>query len=91
MPTATVTSKGQITIPIEIRNELGLKPGDRVVFFKNFFGGYSLTAKNRSIQELCGILHRPGQHVTIEEMNDAIAEGAIESGLGIHREEVGAD
>jgi AbrB family looped-hinge helix DNA binding protein len=33
MPTATVTSKGQITIPVEVREALKLKPGEKVIFF----------------------------------------------------------
>lgn len=32
MPTAKMTSKGQITIPVEVRRELGLQTGSRVVF-----------------------------------------------------------
>ena len=35
MASATVTSKGQITIPIEVRKELSLKPGDRIEFYKS--------------------------------------------------------
>ena len=91
MPSATISSKGQLTIPVEIRNELGLKPGDRIILFKNRFGGYSMRAKNRSIQDLKGILKRDRPAVSIEEMNESIAEEATRSGLGIHHEEVGAD
>ncbi|MGD9563805.1 MAG: AbrB/MazE/SpoVT family DNA-binding domain-containing protein [Pyrinomonadaceae bacterium] len=32
---AKITSKGQITVPLEVRKELGVKPGDKVVFEKN--------------------------------------------------------
>ena len=31
---AKITSKGQITVPLKIRNELGVKPGDRIIFEK---------------------------------------------------------
>jgi antitoxin PrlF len=40
--TATVTSKGQITIPIEIRRSLGVKPGDKVRFERSN-GGIRIT------------------------------------------------
>jgi antitoxin PrlF len=35
MNIATVTSKGQVTVPIEIRNRLGLKEGDRLAFIND--------------------------------------------------------
>ncbi len=91
MALAKVTSKGQITIPAEVRAELGLKAGDSVMFYRNPVGGYSVLARNKSIRDLKGILPRPARAVSIEEMNEAIAEEAVNSGLGISREEVGAD
>jgi len=77
MASATVTSKGQITIPVKIRNSLGLNPGDRVQFVEVDKGKFVMTAVNRSIRELEGILWRKGRKpVTIEEMDEAIARGA---------------
>jgi AbrB family looped-hinge helix DNA binding protein len=35
METSTLTTKGQVTIPAEVRRQLGLKPGDRVAFIVN--------------------------------------------------------
>jgi len=77
MASATVTSKGQITIPVKVRNSLGLNPGDRVQFVEADKGKFVMTAVNRSIRELEGILWRKGRKpVTIEDMDEAIARGA---------------
>ena len=73
MASATVTSKGQITIPVEVRNELGLNPGDRVIFAKNENGRFVLYPKNGNIEDLKGILDKPDRTLSIEEINEAIA------------------
>jgi len=83
MPTVTLTSKGQITIPIEIRRKLRLKDGDKIDFFETEEGMYAMRPKTGSIMELKGILKRmgyvrPGPAPTIEEMDEAIAEHAVE-------------
>ncbi|MGH9604464.1 MAG: AbrB/MazE/SpoVT family DNA-binding domain-containing protein [Terracidiphilus sp.] len=75
MATAAVTSKGQITIPIEVRKKLGLKPGDRVRFIEGEKGEYILKPKTGSIMELKGIARLKGKPVSIEEMNKTIAKG----------------
>jgi antitoxin PrlF len=76
MPRSTVTSKGQITIPKEIRDQMGLKPGDRVDFVSNRKGEISLRVINTDIRRLRGIIKSPlGRPITIEEMNEAIARG----------------
>ena len=89
MATAAVTSKGQITIPAEVREDLGLKAGDRVSFIKGENGEYILKPKTgsiidektiwkerfRSIMDLEGCVHWTGKPVTIEEMNETIAKG----------------
>ena len=75
MATAAVTSKGQITIPVEVRKKLGLKAGDRVRFIEGENGEYILRPKTRSIMDLEGFVHWTGKPVTIEEMNETIAKG----------------
>jgi antitoxin PrlF len=75
MATAAVTSKGQITIPIEVRKKLGLKPGDRVRFIEGEKGEYILKPKTGSIMDLEGFVPWTGKTVTIEEMNETIAKG----------------
>lgn len=77
MPRSTVTSKGQITIPKEIRDRMGLKPGDRIDFATDRNGRISLKAINTDFRSLRGILKsRRTRPLTIEEMDEAIARGA---------------
>ena len=77
---AAVTSKGQITIPKAIREHLHVKAGDRVKFFIHPDGTVVILPK-RPITALRGILRWKGPPATIEEMNEAIAAGAVASGL----------
>jgi len=74
MAMAKVTSKGQITIPIEVRTELNLKPGDQILFAKDPAGRYVLFPRNGSVKRLKGMFGKFHRTVTIEEMNEAIAE-----------------
>lgn len=75
MEQAKVTSKGQITIPKKIREKLNINPGDKVKFVTDESGGVKLITQKKPIEELKGILHRPGQKPkTIEEMNEGITE-----------------
>ena len=61
MPTATLTSKGQTTIPREVRHFLKLKPGDRLEFTLNPDGQtVLLKAANIHVSSLKGILKREG-------------------------------
>jgi AbrB family looped-hinge helix DNA binding protein len=76
MAMAKVTSKGQITIPIEIRTELNLKPGDQILLARDPMGRYVLFPKNGSIKKLKGMFGKFHRTVTIDEMNEAIARGA---------------
>jgi len=75
MATAALTSKGQITIPVEVREDLGLKPGDRVSFLKGETGEYIFKAKTGSLMNLKGCVKWTGRPVTIEEMNETIRKG----------------
>jgi AbrB family looped-hinge helix DNA binding protein len=79
MPTATVTSKGQITIPAEVRKSLGLKAGVQVLFFEGEKGEYIFRPRSGSIWDLRGCVPRLDHPVSIEEMNEGIAEAAVES------------
>ncbi len=77
MSTATITSKGQITIPAEVRKALGLEAGDRVTFVQIESGRFELVAINQSVRALNGVLHKPAVPVMINEMNAAVvAQGA---------------
>lgn len=68
MAEASVTSKGQITIPAEVRKAMGLKAQDRVVFTVMHDGTTVMRAKTRSIKNLKGMLKRQGKRVPVSEM-----------------------
>jgi AbrB family looped-hinge helix DNA binding protein len=81
MPEAKITSKGQVTIPKEIREKLRLKTGDRVLFWVDAEGGVHLRAQNRSLLDMIGFAKHFSKRttpVTVEEMDEAIAEAAAE-------------
>jgi antitoxin PrlF len=83
---AMITSKGQITLPKEVRDRLSLKPGDAVEFIEE--GGRTwVKPRNLRALDLAGILHRPGMKaITIEEMDDAIGAAVGEDDERIKRE-----
>ena len=80
MTIATMTSKGQLTVPIDVRQKLGLQAGSRVQFVEHEDGTYSFVPLTRSVTELKGMFRWDGPPITIEQMNEAIAEAAAESG-----------
>jgi AbrB family looped-hinge helix DNA binding protein len=58
---ATLTSKGQTTIPKAIRESLGLKTGDRMTFTLMPDGVVVVRAKNKRVSDLAGILYKKGR------------------------------
>ncbi|PYV76067.1 MAG: AbrB family transcriptional regulator, partial [Acidobacteria bacterium] len=71
---ATLTSKGQITIPAQVRVELGVNTGDRIEFVEIGEGQFAIVAATRSVKELDGIFRgRVREPVSIEQMNATIA------------------
>ena len=77
MATATVTSKGQLTLPKEVRIALGLGPGDQVNFVRMEDGNYAVLPATHSVKTLKGLLRRPGRKpVSLKEMDKAITQGA---------------
>lgn len=79
MATATVTSKGQITIPVEVRRAMGLEPGDEVEFVESVRGRFALQPRNGSIRNLAGCVPTIGRVPTVEEMNEDLLDEAAES------------
>ena len=71
MASATVTSKGQITLPKSVRDRLGIEAGDRLEFVESD-QGFLVVAATRDIRSLKGITGRPKKPVSIEDMNSAI-------------------
>ncbi|MPQ86300.1 AbrB/MazE/SpoVT family DNA-binding domain-containing protein [Pseudomonas sp. MAFF 730085] len=76
MATATLTSKGQITIPVQVRTALGLETGDRVEFVEMEDGTFSIIAASNTVHDLKGLIRKPARAVSIEDMNRAIAAQA---------------
>jgi antitoxin PrlF len=75
MPTATITTKGQVTIPVRVRSALGLDTGDRIEFVELEKGQFAIIAATRSVQELKGLFRgRRGRPQSIQEMNRVIAK-----------------
>lgn len=76
MAAATLTSKGQTTIPKEIRDFLGIGPGDKLDFVVESDGRVILRPANLDVRQLRGMLKRSGRKaVTLEEVDKAIAVG----------------
>jgi AbrB family looped-hinge helix DNA binding protein len=74
--TATLTSKGQVTLPREVRASLGVAAGDRLDFIRMDDGAYAIVPASFSIRSLKGVLPRPAQPVSLEDMEAAIKAGA---------------
>ncbi len=73
MSTATLTSKGQITLPAELRRVLSLESGDRIEFFRQADGAYGLRPLTGSVRDLKGIVPKPAKRISIAQMDRAIA------------------
>ena len=65
---ATLTSKGQMTIPKAIRDSLGMKTGDRMTFTLLPDGIVVLRVKNKRVSDLGGILHKKGRKAVPVEL-----------------------
>jgi AbrB family looped-hinge helix DNA binding protein len=79
MTAATISSKGQITIPAEVRKMLSLGSGDRVEFVAIEPGKFLFLAAKRPVTDLKGLFDKPQKAVTIDEMNAAIVRKAAEA------------
>ena len=85
MPTATVTSKGQVTIPNAVREELGINTGTKLLFVQTS-QGYLLRAANNSVMRLSGSLKYDGPPVSLEEMDEAISVELADKDRRVSRE-----
>ncbi len=78
MTMATLTSKGQITVPVAVREALGVGTGDRVEFLEITPGRYEFIAATRPVTALKGMFGKARRPVSIAKMNDIIARrGAL--------------
>lgn len=73
MATATMTTKGQVTIPASVRAALGIKAGDRVEFVQIESGRFELVPATNAVTALKGLVRKPEKPVTVDDMNKAIA------------------
>ena len=82
----TMTSKGQITIPSEVRDALKLEPGTRFyVAARN--GQVVAIPKNKNLMDLAGIVKLPpGVSLSLEDMEESVADAAAEDDNRILRE-----
>ena len=73
MTTATLSSKGQITIPLAVRRKLGVGTGDRVEFVELDNGQFALMPAIADVRTLRGIVPKPRRPVSIDEMRRIVA------------------
>jgi len=71
---ATVTDKGQVTVPKEIRDKTGITPGSRLDFEVQEDGTLRVRVLTRGANSLFGLVHQPGfKPCSLEEMDQGIA------------------
>ncbi len=73
MATATVNSKGQITIPIQVRATLGLRAGDEIEFVDLENGQFAIVAVSYSVKRLKGMIRKPKIILSIDDMSPVFA------------------
>jgi len=72
---ATLTSKGQVTIPKEIRDSLRLHAGDKVEFVITESREALLKPVTKKVDDVFGRLHKPGRkRISIEKMDVEIRQ-----------------
>ncbi len=74
MTTATLSSKGQITIPKKIRDLYHLEAGDKIEFLEDDRGLVTIWPVTENVTKLKGMIAKPKKPVSIEEMNRVILE-----------------
>jgi antitoxin PrlF len=72
MATSTMTIKGQVTIPLDVRQRLGLGAGDRIEFVEIESGVFAIKPAIDDVRSLKGLLRKPAKPVSIEDMKAAI-------------------
>lgn len=74
----TITSKGQVTLPKALRERLGLGPGDKIEFLFDAQGEVRLLAIKQHVTKLKGMAPRPDRPLSLDEIDQAISDSAIE-------------
>ena len=76
---STITSKGQTTIPKDIRKKLNLITGDSIEYYVNNDSSITLIHSYLDIVNLYGIMRTPDKIVSVEDMNKIISEKRAKS------------
>lgn len=69
MATATLTSKGRVTIPAQVRASLGLNAGAHIEFVAQADGTFLIMPAIQSVKALKGLIRKPATPVSIDDMN----------------------
>ena len=72
MTTSTMTTKGQVTIPLHVRRRLGLNSGDRVEFVESEDGSFAIKPAIDDVRSLKGLLRKPAKPVSVEDMKASV-------------------
>ena len=73
--TGTLTSKGQVTVPVEIRRFLNVGPGDKLIFARTG-NRVEIVPATTSVKQLKSVLPPPTRRLTLQQMEQAMARGA---------------
>ena len=73
---ATITSKGQVTVPKKVREQLHLSPGDKIEFLVEENGTVRVVPVTAKVTQLKGMVPKPRRVVSVEDMGEAVARGA---------------
>jgi AbrB family looped-hinge helix DNA binding protein len=76
-----MTSKGRLTVPKKVRENLGLKAGDRVTFVEQADGSFVMRAATNDIRALKGCLPPPAKQITLQDMRKAVVRRALRTAL----------
>jgi len=75
MALATITTKGQVTIPKSVRDSLMLSTGDKIEFVVTNKREALIRPISKKVDEVFGILHKPGRKTaSVEEMDEKIRQ-----------------
>ena len=74
--TVTVTSKGQVTLPVEARRRLGIRAGTRLQLIVRDDDRLEVVRVGGAVRGLEGLLPRPKRALSLDEIDAAISKGA---------------
>ena len=76
---STVTGKGQVTLPVEARRRLGIRPGTKLEFLVKDKDRLEVIVIAASVRSLKGMLPKPKRVVSLADMEEAVRIGASKS------------